>query len=253
MADARHKLDRDFFSRKADALAVDLLGRVLVRVTDDGTRLAGRIVETEAYLGPEDKAAHSAGWRRTPRTEPMFGPPGLSYVFLTYGMHHCFNIVCDREGSPQAVLIRAVEPLEGLEAMRAVRLAHRGDPSRAMPDKCLCSGPARLCQAMAIDRGLNAVDLTGSERIWLEPGSESSPERKKIGNSARIGVAYAGEWADARLRWFEVGSGHVSRGPEGSGGRRGASDGRGISSPAGPGGRTRTTERAGARPGGRTP
>ncbi|MCC5787853.1 MAG: DNA-3-methyladenine glycosylase [Phycisphaerales bacterium] len=252
MARAQQRLDRDFFARKADALAIDLLGRILVRVTDEGERLAGRIVETEAYLGPEDKAAHSAGWRRTPRTEPMFGPPGLSYVFLTYGMHHCFNIVCDREGSPQAVLIRALQPLEGLETMRCARLSHRGDPLRPMPDNSLCSGPARLCQALAIDRGLNGVDLTGCERIWLERGDEPSPERKKIGNSARIGVAYAQEWADARLRWFEVGSGHVSRGPVGTSGRRGAADGRGISSPAGPGGRTRTTERAGARPGGRT-
>lgn len=249
MSGEGRRLEQRFFARNADALAVDLIGCVLVRVTDDGTRLAGRIVETEAYLGPEDKAAHSAGWRRTERTEPMFGPPGLSYVFLTYGMHHCFNIVCDREGSPQAVLIRAVEPLEGLETMRRSRLSHRGDPSRAMPDNHLCSGPARLCQAMAIDRALNATDLCCDERIWLELGSEPSRKSTKIGNSARIGVAYAEDWADAPLRWFELGNGHVSRGPTGSGARGGAVGVKGISSPAGGGGRVR----AGKGLGGRTP
>lgn len=247
------RLDARFFARKADALAVDLLGRVLVRVTDGGTRLAGRIVETEAYLGPEDKAAHSAGWRRTERTEPMFGPPGLSYVFLTYGMHHCFNIVCDREGSPQAVLIRAIEPLEGLDTMRRARLSHRGNPSRPMPDNSLCSGPARLCQAMAIDRALNGVDLTSHDRIWLEAGEKSCSGRAEIGNSARIGVAYAEDWADAPLRWFERGNAHVSRGPIGSAGRRGIGRDGGISSPVGPGEKLRVRRRAGVPRGGRTP
>src|SRR5262249_30706689 len=112
---------REDYARPAEELARALLGTTLVRVLDDGTRLAGRIVETEAYLGVEDRAAHSFGGRRTPRNEPMYGKPGMSYIYFTYGMHHCFNIVCGEVDEPVAVLLRGIEPTEGLEVMRRLR------------------------------------------------------------------------------------------------------------------------------------
>lgn len=201
-----HRLDRAFFATDAGSLAPKLLGCVLVRTLAGGERLAGRIVETEAYLGPEDAAAHSKGWRRTPRTEPMFGEPGTSYVFLTYGMHHCFNIVCEREGYPAAVLIRALEPTEGLEPMRARRLGGVKRAGRVMRDRDLCSGPAKLCQALGIDRGLNGVDLCAPGGLWLERGATV----KGVTRTTRIGVDYAGAWAAAPLRWYATGSPHVS-------------------------------------------
>ncbi|MEM7622041.1 MAG: DNA-3-methyladenine glycosylase [Planctomycetota bacterium] len=192
-------------------LAIGLLGAVLVRRLPDGTRLAARIVETEAYCGAEDKAAHTVGWRRTPRTEPMFGPPGTSYVFLTYGMHHCFNAVCGAAGEPVAVLVRAAEPVDGVDRMRSHRARTATGKVRKHPlrGRDLCSGPARLCQAMAIDHGLNAVDLTQDDAIWIEP-RVAKPAPGEIVNTTRIGVEYAGAWADAELRWYLRESEHVS-------------------------------------------
>lgn len=194
------RLGRSSFAGEADAVARAMLGMVLVRA-HDGERLAGRIVETEAYLGPIDKAAHSVGWRRTPRTEPMFGPPGTAYVFLTYGMHHCFNVVCREEGFPSAILVRALEPLEGLDTMRGLRGA------AVRRDLDLCSGPGKLCRALAIDRRHSGLDLCSSGEIWLEPGQP--PDTVEVG--PRIGVDYAGEWAAAPLRFLEAGNPHVSR------------------------------------------
>jgi DNA-3-methyladenine glycosylase len=207
------RLDRSDYAVDPVALARSLLGRTLVRSLD-GERLAGVIVETEAYCGPEDKAAHSVGWRRTRRTEPMFGPPGTSYVFLTYGMHNCFNVVCGALGEPVAVLVRALEPIDGLDAMRA----HRARPSTrnarpkapgAFGDTSLCSGPAKLCQAIAIDRRLNAIDLVTSRQLWIEE-TDPPPSIKQITNTTRIGVEYAAEWATKPLRWYITDSPHVS-------------------------------------------
>jgi len=170
------RLQRPDFTLDPATLAKSLLGVRLVRELE-GERLVGRIVETEAYCGPEDKAAHSVGWRRTERTEPMFAKAGTSYVFLTYGMHHCFNVVCGdkNEGldQPVAILIRALEPLEGIETMRRLRAAPASKNARArdpksIRDRDLCSGPAKLCQAMSIDREFNAVDLVSHSSVWLE-------------------------------------------------------------------------------------
>ena len=194
------RLDRRSFAGDADEVARAVLGAILVR-TLEGRRLAGRIVETEAYMGPEDKAAHSANWRRTPRTEPMFGPPGTAYVFLTYGMHHCFNVACRESGFPSAVLIRALEPVEGIADMRA----NRGPAARRKQD--LCSGPGKLCRALAIDRSHSGLDLCVSGDLWLEAGT--SPGSVEVG--PRIGVEYAGDWATAPLRFVEAGNPHVSR------------------------------------------
>lgn len=203
------RLARVDFAKDPVSLAQDLLGCLLVRRLD-GQRLSARIVETEAYCGPEDKAAHSVGWRRTPRTEPMFGPPGTAYVFLTYGMHHCFNVVCGAEGEPVAVLVRAAEPVDGIDAMRRRRSARpRAKPLR---DALLTSGPARLCEALAIDRSLSGIDLARHPGIWLERDDETDAvQRSERVNCPRIGVDYAEEWAAAPLRWYARSSAYVSR------------------------------------------
>jgi len=211
------RLVREDFAVDPVSLARSLLGVVLVSEAG-GVRTAGRIVETEAYCGPEDAAAHSVGWRRTARTEPMFGRAGTSYVFLTYGMHHCFNVVCGsrNEGvdEPVAVLVRALDPVKGLEIMRrrraepAGKSGRRRDPA-TLRERDLCSGPAKLCRALGIDRNLNGVDLVSDGRLWLERrGGPTDPVR--VVNGPRIGVEYAGEWALRPLRWYVESSAHVS-------------------------------------------
>lgn len=201
------RLSRRSYATDAATLAQRLIGCVLVTQID-GVRTAGRIVETEAYLGPEDKAAHAVAWRRTPRTEPMFGPPGTAYVFLTYGMHHCFNAVCGEEGFPTAVLVRALEPLEGLNTMAERRA--RPVARRPLRPTDLCSGPAKLCRALAIDRSHTAQDLTRHPDLWIEPRGNRLLRPEDLVNTTRIGVDYAGAWAQAPLRWYLRDSPHVS-------------------------------------------
>lgn len=191
------RLSRKFYQRDAEPLARALLGQVLVRVLDDGTRLAGRIVETEAYLGVEDKAAHSYGGRHTARNAAMWGPAGHAYVYFIYGMHYCANVVARRAGDPQAVLLRALEPLEGLDVMRSQRAGRI--PAARLKPRDLCSGPARLCQALAIDRALDHADLVTGEHLFIERGRRVPSNR--IVASPRVGIDYAGEWAHKPLRF----------------------------------------------------
>ena len=206
---AGRRLARGFFAVDPVTLAQRLLGQRLVRVLDDGTGVAGVIVETEAYLGVEDRAAHTFGGRRTERVEAMYGKPGTAYVYFTYGMHWCMNVVAGREGEPVAVLLRALEPVEGIEAMRRLRSARRRPGAAALNVDDLCSGPAKLCEAMVIDRRLNGLDLVSDARLFVEPGRERvTPER--VVNSARIGVSYAGVWARRPLRWHVADNPHVS-------------------------------------------
>ena len=192
-------LPRAFYARPVLTVARDVIGKVLVHVTPAGV-LAGRIVEAEAYRGPEDRAAHSWGGRRTERTEAMFGPPGHAYVFFVYGMHWHLNLVTTRVGAPHAVLLRAAEPLSGVEAMAERR-------GLAVNDVRLTNGPGKLCQAFGIDRRHYAQDLTQGA-LFL---SESSAPRGKLLRSPRIGVDYAEDWADKPWRFFEQGSRWVSR------------------------------------------
>lgn len=204
------RLVRSDYALDPVPLAKALIGATIVRLTPAG-RLAARIVETEAYLGPDDRAAHSFGARRTARTEPMFGEPGTSYVFQTYGHHFLFNVVCGRPGWPVAVLVRAGEPVEGLDAMEAHRLAAHA-PLRSRPIRVtdLCSGPAKLARALDIGPALNGVDLAEHPAFWIEGPLGSVPEAD-LANTKRIGVDYAREWADRPLRWYLRGSPHVSR------------------------------------------
>jgi DNA-3-methyladenine glycosylase len=179
-----------------------LLGQRLVRIVS-GRRLSGLIVEVEAYLGPPDRAAHTYGGRRTARNASMWRGGGHAYVYFTYGMHHCLNVVCGREGSGTAVLIRALEPSEGLEEMFARR-------PRAKRERDLCAGPARLTQALAIDLGQDGVDLRTDAGLFIEAVRPRALPAGRIQAGPRIGVAYAGAWARRPLRFLVRKSAHVS-------------------------------------------
>lgn len=190
-------IEAALLSTDAVTAAQALLGALLVR--DDGAgRRIGRIVETEAYAGPADQASHARAGR-TPRTAVMFGPPGRAYVYLVYGMHHCLNVVCGPDGQAAAVLIRALEPIEGLERMRECRGRTAGPAERT------AAGPARACQALDIDRTLSGLDLLSDARLWLAANPAGTVARTEVVSGPRIGVDYAGpDWAARRWR-FGVG------------------------------------------------
>ncbi len=195
------------FEIDASTLAQRLIGQRLVHLTPGGTRVSGLIVETEAYLGVEDRAAHCFGGRRTVRNESMYAKGGTAYVYFTYGMHHCMNVVCGRKGEPTAVLLRALEPSEGIGLMRR----RRSSPGRTVRSDWLCSGPACLCVSMGIDLRHNGLDLTSSDRLFVE-WSGKAETVLPLDNTARVGVGYAGDWGRSRLRWAVRGSRFVSRG-----------------------------------------
>jgi DNA-3-methyladenine glycosylase len=207
---ARRPLPRRFYARSALALAPDLLGKVLV-VGSGRAQAAGRIVEVEAYCGPGDRAAHSAGGRRTPRNEVMWGPPGRLYVYFVYGMHWCANVVAADPGCPEAVLLRAVEPLVGLATMRRRR-------GTAIRDRDLARGPANLCQALAITGAMNGADLLGSD-VRIVGGSLAHGER--VIATRRVGVDYAGVHALRPWRFLIAESPFVSKPPNRKGLRKG--------------------------------
>jgi DNA-3-methyladenine glycosylase len=182
-------LPRAFYLQPTLRIARALLGKILVHETADGVT-AGRIVEVEAYRGPADRAAHSAGGHRSPRNEVMYGPPGRAYVYFIYGMHHCVNVVCQPPDVPEAVLLRALEPLEGEALMRRRRKLPDGPAWR------LCRGPGALCQAMGITRAENGRDLVSGPLRILEAPSVSPAH---VARTPRMGVDYAG--ADAARPW----------------------------------------------------
>uniref|UniRef100_A0A8C8ZIW9 DNA-3-methyladenine glycosylase n=1 Tax=Prolemur simus TaxID=1328070 RepID=A0A8C8ZIW9_PROSS len=202
------RLGSEFFDQPAVPLARAFLGQVLVRRLANGTELRGRVVETEAYLGPEDEAAHSRGGRQTPRNRGMFMKPGTLYVYIIYGMYFCMNISSRGDGA--CVLLRALEPLGGLETMRQLRTTLRkGTACRALKDRELCSGPSKLCQALAIDKSFDQRDLAQDEAMWLERGPPG-PREPAVVATARVGVGYSGEWAQKPLRFYIQGSPWVS-------------------------------------------
>lgn len=189
--------------RPAERVARELLGATLVRRLD-GEILSLRIVETEAYVGPEDRACHAFAGRRTARTEVMFLAGGHAYVYFVYGMHHCLNVVTGPAERGEAVLIRAGEPLEGVETMKR----RRGLAERAAKPGEIAGGPARLCQALGIDRALNGVRF-GEGELHLLRGQPI--EECDVVRSPRVGVDYAGEAAAWSLRFSIRGNQHVSR------------------------------------------
>lgn len=172
-------------------------------------KLVGKIVETEAYVGPKDLASH-ASRGKTPRTEVMFGPPGHAYVYLIYGLNYCFNIVTERKNYPAAVLIRAIEPIENIKLMychRKLSLPKSHDSKFMTSD--LTNGPGKLCQAFKIDKKLNNIDLTGNV-LWLEDrGVKIKPQQ--IVATKRIGVEYAGKYKDKPWRFYIKGNKFVSK------------------------------------------
>jgi DNA-3-methyladenine glycosylase len=180
------KPPRRFFLQSTLTVARELIGMQLVHAHGGRVR-RGRIVETEAYQGPADLAAHSARGR-TARTEVMYGPPGHAYVYFIYGFWNCLNVVTARAGVPHAVLLRALEPICGMSARSF--------------------GPGLLCRALHIDRDLNGADLLG-DTLWLERAPPRAP-RPRIARATRIGVAYAGAWAARRWRFFDADSPYVS-------------------------------------------
>jgi DNA-3-methyladenine glycosylase len=189
---------RAWFDRPAITVARDLLGARVVHVAPEGT-VGGRIVEVEAYAGPEDLAAHSARGR-TPRNEVMFGPPGRLYVYLIYGLHHCMNVVTGPGDKPEAVLIRALEIDQGVE------LARRRRGPRP-PDSRLAAGPGNVGQALGVDRSLNGTDLTAGP-VRIVPHSGPTPA---IRSGPRVGVDYAGPWANRAMRFWIADDPHRSR------------------------------------------
>jgi DNA-3-methyladenine glycosylase len=195
------KLPREFYTRSnVVTVARELLGKLLVVPEHNGKRVSGAIVEVEAYRGPQDRAAHSFGGRRTKRTETMYGIGGTAYVFFVYGMYYQFNIVTNAANLPHAVLIRAVEPVEGIELMRKRR--------HGQSDHSLTNGPGKLCIAMGIDRKLDGADLLG-DRVWLEEGR--TVPRSQIACGPRIGIDYAEGWIDKPWRFWIKDNPHVSR------------------------------------------
>lgn len=186
-------LDKSFYLRDGLEVAKDLLGQVLVR-NIDGNVARFKIVETEAYLGPDDKGAHSCGGKRTPRTMPIFEEGGITYVYLIYGMYNCLNIVANHKDIPHCVLIRAVEPLDD-EAVEFCKL-RRVIKSKKIQD--LTNGPGKLCKALQIDKLLNAVSVTEEGAIYIEEGIIP----KSIIYDKRINIDYAEEYRDKEWRFY---------------------------------------------------
>ena len=192
----RAALPAAFYARPTSVVARRLLGQILISDVN-GRRVAGRIVETEAYVGPDDPACHGYRARRTRRNASLFGPPGTAYVYFTYGMHWCLNAVTEAVGFPAAVLLRALEPLTGFATMRR----RRGD----VPDRALCSGPAKLCEALGVTGRLDGTSLQrGVLRIVRDP----SRQRRNIIVTTRVGISRAADWP---LRFLIAGSPWVSR------------------------------------------
>ena len=185
-----------FFRRPAETVAADLLGMEVVSSVEAETT-SGRIVETEAYLGYYDPASHGYLHRRNARNHALFGPPGTWYVYLSYGMHWCANLVCQQAGLASAVLLRALEPVAGLETMRR----RRG----GVPDRELCSGPGKLCQALGITRELDGQKMGRNSAVVLRSRRHGEV---RIGATPRIGITKAADWP---LRFHVAGSPWLSR------------------------------------------
>lgn len=200
------RLSREFYAGDTVETARSLLGKTLVRVLD-GEVLAGRITETEAYVGRCDKACHAYNYRRTARTETLFMAPGHAYIYFIYGMYHCLNFVTEPKGEPAAVLIRAVEPVAGIDTIRRLRFGDR--PLTAYRQKNFLNGPGKVCQGLALTRAENRLDLTGGVLFVCDsPADAGLPcpalPKERIRSGPRIGIDYAEEARDFPWRfWLE--------------------------------------------------
>lgn len=201
------RLSREFYNGDTVEVAKALLGKYLVRRLPDGTVLAGRLTETEAYVGRCDKACHAYNYRRTERTATLFGPPGHAYIYLIYGMYHCLNVVTEPEGEPAAVLIRAMEPVAGTDTIRRPRFEDK--PLTTYRKKNFLNGPGKLCKGLSLTKAENGLDLT-EDTLYLcdspldfgVPLTERPKERICAG--PRIGIDYAEEARDFPWRfWLE--------------------------------------------------
>ena len=191
------KLGRDFFARDTLEVAPALLGKYLVRMWD-GERLVGRITEVEAYIGRCDKACHAYGYKRTPRTETLFAPPGTAYIYLIYGMYHCLNFVTEAEGEPAAVLLRGLEPVDGVARMSLNRFGTLPDGLTPYQNKHFLDGPGKVCKALGLTRAQNGLDLCGEE-LFLCDGGEDPPV---IHTGPRVGIDYAQEAVQFPWRFY---------------------------------------------------
>jgi DNA-3-methyladenine glycosylase len=192
-------LPSEFYQRKTETVAKELLGKKLCRELPNGEILSGYIVETEAYLGLIDKACHSYGGRKTNRTCVMYEHGGIAYVYLIYGMYNCLNVVSSEKDHPEAVLIRALEPCDGLDFMKM--------KSQQFNDHKILNGPGKLCKVLEITKHLNTHDLT-KPPLWIEEGKKISS--KEIVGSSRINIGYAEEWVSKPLRYTIKDSLYVS-------------------------------------------
>ncbi|MDU6115792.1 MAG: DNA-3-methyladenine glycosylase [Paeniclostridium sordellii] len=201
-------MDKDFFRRDAITLARDLLGKYLVRKYE-GEQIITKIVETEAYMGIEDKAAHVFNDKRTNRTEPLYQDGGCIYVYLIYGMYRCLNISANIEGVPQCVLIRAVEPVSPMNLISQNRYLKNYDELSSYQKKNICNGPGKLCKALKIDKELNFKSILGDELYILDNDEEI--KKSDIIESKRVNIDYAQEAKDYLWRFYIKDNKHVSK------------------------------------------
>lgn len=202
------KLERDFYLRDSVTVAKDLLGKYLVHRVE-GEEVTGKIVEVEAYMGPEDKAAHSYNNRRTDRNEIMYGLGGFSYVYFIYGMYHCMNIVVEEIGKPQAILIRALEPISGLNFMARNRYSKNLEELSKKEKIGLTNGPGKLCQALKIHRNQNGQDLC-ADKLYILADDDKDINFEVI-STTRINIDYAEEAVYYPWRFYIKDNTYVSK------------------------------------------
>ncbi|MDU2491252.1 MAG: DNA-3-methyladenine glycosylase [Clostridium celatum] len=198
---------KDFYNRSALDVAQDLLGKVLVREVD-GKILKGKIVETEAYIGSIDKACHAYNGRRTKRTEILYEDPGVSYIYFIYGLYHCFNVVTNKKDVAEAVLIRAIEPINELDYISNIRYNKKYDELTKAQSKNLTNGPSKLCLAYLLNKDLNAVKLYEKGAVYI---IDDNNEDFEIVESKRIGIDYAEEAKDFLWRFYIKDNIYVSK------------------------------------------
>jgi len=192
-------LTRDFYDRDTVTVARELLGKHLVRVTETGELLVGRITETEAYVGRMDKACHAYGYKRTKRTETLFAPPGTAYIYLIYGMYHCLNFVTEPEGEPCAVLIRGLTAVENGDIIAKNRFDRKMEEMTPYQRKNFLNGPGKVCRGLSLTREQNGLDLTRRESGLYVCGGPA-PGHIRVGK--RIGIDYAQEAVDFPWRFW---------------------------------------------------